>query len=150
MFKKTGFILTILFAVTLIFSGVSCGDEKKDESEITERRTVPKLEMSAEAENLLFEPAEEPETGITESLYDEKVLAYRYINPGISISDILNFERGNQVRISLDQDLTISAEIQRKQEVLDIISITAKVLPPNEGQIVLSVENETIRGSITV
>jgi len=132
----------------LLFSFSCQRDSAGEQNENGAGETLSKLDISGE--DNLFLPADDPESGISESLNDDKVIAYAYVEPNISVDEILNLEEGNVLTISLDRDLKIEAEVQRIQEILELTSVSATVLSPYDGQVALTVEEGHLRGSITL
>lgn len=143
-------LITVLWISALFFSFSCQKDSGSEQDKNGTRDTLKKLDIRSSGEDVLFLPADDPESGISESLKDDKVIAYAYAEPNMPIEEIMNLKKGTKLRISLDQDLMIQAEVQRVQEILEITSVSSKVLSPYDGQVALTVENGHLRGSVTL
>jgi len=137
-----------VFSMTAFLLIFSCGRNSSNDRDTT--GTIPKLEIRSDVDSLLFIPAEDPGRGISESLKDNKVIAYRYVTPNIPIDKIVNLEKDSRFKISLARDLVVTAKVQRIQEILELTSLSATVLSPAEGHVTLTVENKNLRGSVTL
>lgn len=145
----TKLILT-LWILTLFFTFSCQKDSGGEQDKNGTGDALTKLEIQNESEDNLFLAADDPESGISESLNDDKVIAYAYVEMNISADEIVNLEKGTVLTIPLDQNLNIDAEVQRVQEILELTSVSATVLSPYDGQVALTIENGHLRGSITL
>jgi len=136
--------------LALLFSFSCQRDSAGEQDDNSTGETLSKLDIRDSGEENLFLPADDPERGISESLREDRVIAYAYVEPGMSVDEILNLETGAGLTISLDRDLKIEAEVQRIQEILELTSVSATVLSPYDGQVALTVEEGHLRGSITL
>ena len=143
-------LIPLLWILTLVFS-LSCQKDSGSEQDRNDGGdTLTKLDIGNDGEDNLFLPADDPVSGISESLKEDKVIAYAYVEPNISTEEIVNLEKGTVLTISLDRGLKIEAEVQRVQEILELTSVSATVLSPYDGQVALTVENSNLRGSVTL
>ncbi len=133
------------FLILLLMTVISgCGDGKK-----TDANPAKELKIESEGE-YLFLKVDDPASGTAEPLNDEKVIAYSYVNTGIPLEKILQLQEGDTLSLSLDENLVIEAKIQRVQNILEIHSISAKVEGEEDGQLVLTVEDKKMRGSVSL
>jgi len=126
-----------------VISFYGCGDTKNESD------SIKKLQIETEGE-YLFLQTDDPLSGTAEPLKDDKVIAYSYVKPGITLEQLLQLQNGDSLSLSLDENLTVDARVQRVQEILEIYSITALIAGEGSGQLVLTVEDNKIRGSVTL
>lgn len=115
-----------------------------------EQAMLPRL-MMEQADSVFFTPVGHLTDGYQspEHLNQNAALAFIFVEPADSWSSIRNYSTGDTLDFSLDDDLTISARINRNQAMGERIrNLTATILAPYEGFITLSVNEETMTGNI--
>lgn len=131
---------------------VSCSGEAEvdDVEAVLDTTEVPRLMMQPGAEFLLNPIGHLTEDYRTpEHLGRESAMSFIFVQPTDSISVMREYEQGRVVRLSLDEDLEISARINRNQAMGERIrNLTASILDPYEGVITLALEESRMTGNI--
>lgn len=147
--KQIYFSLFIIFGLILM---VSCnGEPEAGDVEVMQDTTeVPRLMMQPGNEFLLTPIGHLTEEYRTpEHLDRESVRSFIFVQSTDSISVMREYEQGRIVQLSLDEDLEISARINRNQAMGERIrNLTASILDPYEGVITLALEEDRMTGNI--
>lgn len=142
-----------LFSLISGFLFWSCGNDRENPSMQTdgdEQTTVPRLMMEP-ADSVFFIPVGHLTDGYQppEHLDQNAALSFIFVEPVDSWSSIRNYSAGSILHFSLDEDLTISARINRNQAIGERIrNLTTTILAPYDGVVTLSVNEETMTGNI--
>lgn len=144
--KKLAFLL-------LSASVLSCAGETEREiadSPGGDNPEIPRLMIQSGTDYLLRPVGELTENHKSpEHVDDESVIKFTFVEPAKNFEEIKSFDSGQIIYFSLDEDLSISAELNRNQAIgTDIRSLTASILDPYNGVITLSVHNTHISGNI--
>ncbi|CAN5485919.1 hypothetical protein BH23BAC3_BH23BAC3_05860 [soil metagenome] len=143
----------ILISCCLILSGVSCNGD----SEVETTDTIP--EVMPEVPRLMMQPGNEflltPVGHLTEEyrtpehLDREAVRSFIFVQSTDSISVMREYQQGKLFRLSLDEDLQITAQINRNQAMGERIrNLSASILDPYEGVVTLALEEARMTGNI--
>lgn len=148
--KQHPVMLIFLFLSALV---LSCGGETEQEvtgSPGDDNPEVPHLMIQSGTDYLLRPVGELTEDHkYPEHVDDESVMKFTFVEPAISYEEIKSFDSGQIIHFSLDEDLSISAELNRNQAIgTDIRSLTASILDPYNGVITLSVHTNRLSGNI--
>jgi len=147
--KHAYYCLSIIFVLMFI---ASCnGREEAEEVEaVHDTPEVPRLMMQPGDEYLLTPIGHLTEDFTTpEHLGRESAKSFIFVQSTDSISVMREYERGRVVKLSLDEDLEISARINRNQAMGERIrNLTATILDPYEGVITLALEEDRMTGNI--
>lgn len=132
---------------------IGCGNDRKNASIQTdgdEQTMLPRLMMQP-ADSVFFTPVGHLTDGYQspEHLDHNAALSFIFVEPADSLSSIRGYSTGSILHFSLDDDLTISARINRNQAIGERIrNLTATILDPYDGVVTLSVNEETMTGNI--
>ena len=102
-------------------------------------------------DSLLFSEAGSVDSDLSlpADMSDSLVVAFTFVEPTESLNNITSYTGGERVHLSLDKNLTVTARIDRNQPVGDTIrTLTGTILEPHKGNIMLTVNQEMLRGSI--
>ncbi len=148
-------LLAIVLIIGFVLLAFSCGEESgsgEAVSEITaeDLSEIPRLNIQP-GENYLLTPVghltEEYET--PDHIDKEALRSFIFVQPGDSLNAVRQFESGRIVEFSLDQDLTITARINRNQAMGQRIrNLTASILEPHAGVVTLSIDQDRMTGNI--
>lgn len=79
----------------------------------------------------------------------DPIIAYSYVEPSQALSTIKSFQPGTLIHLSLDENLIVTARINRNQAIGDeITTLTGPLLNPHSGNIILSIDQQKVSGSI--
>lgn len=149
-------VLTIVILVTLLFGG--CGnssDQPSSQLDETEITGPAQLKIQAGDSLLLAPPSDSLNADLQRpadtDMSDSTVVAYSFVEPSVSPGSIKSFAPGTMIYISLDENLTISARVNRNRLIGDTIrSLTGSIQEPHTGNIMLTVDQDTLSGTIDV
>ncbi|REL24162.1 hypothetical protein DYD21_19475 [Rhodohalobacter sp. SW132] len=150
-------ILQLLLVLLISLSVFSCSDEPQRsevESQEFEQNHVikdlPRLMMQSGTEFLFIPVGHLTEEFRTPEHIDrDAVRSFIFVQPNDSLDQIRQYESGRVVELSLDEDLRISARINRNQAMGQRIrNLSATIQEPYEGVITLSVDSTRITGNI--
>jgi len=136
---------------------VSCSEEPESVTAETQQfeqgemvSELPRLMMQHRTENLLTPVGHLTDEFKTPDHVDpDAVRAFIFVQPNDSLDQIRQYERGRIVEFSLDEDLIISAKINRNQAMGQRIrNLTATIQEPYNGVITLSVDGNSMTGNI--
>lgn len=142
-----------LLCVIAGFLFLGCGNDRENPSlqaDGDEQSMLPRLMMQP-ADSLFFTPVGHLTDGYQspEHLDRYAALSFIFIEPTDSWSIIRNYSTGSILHFSLDDDLTISARINRNQAIGERIrNLTATILDPYDGVVTLSVNEDKMTGNI--
>lgn len=144
--------LTLFYLISgfLFWSCASDRENPSMQTEGDEQTMVPRLMMKP-ADSLFFTPVGHLTDGYQspEHLDHNAALSFIFVEPADSWSSIRNYSTGATLDFSLDDDLTISARINRNQAIGERIrNLTATILEPHDGVVTLSVNEDTMTGNI--
>jgi hypothetical protein len=143
----------LAIAVTFL-AGVGCSNDRESAARDDEQEVTGPAHLPIQAgDSLLFSPVASPdrELSLPGDISDSLVVAFSFIEPAVSLSDISSYSGGELVHLSLDENLTITARIDRNQPVGDTIrTITGTILEPHTGNIMLTVNRDMLSGTIDV
>jgi hypothetical protein len=147
----TAFFTTCVFIACFLIGGCgNGGDQPPIETEKDEISGLPQL-MIQSGDSLLFNQTRPAENmlQLPDTLDEASVLAYSSIAPSQSLSTIRAYQPGTILHFSLDENLMISARVNRNQSVGEQIkTLTGPLLDPYTGNIMLSVDSTSIYGTI--
>ncbi|MDZ7757211.1 hypothetical protein [Rhodohalobacter sp.] len=149
--------LSIISAAILIsgFLIVGCSDgtdqpSNQTETDEMEVSGLPEL-MVQTSDSLLFTRA-----NVSDDIFTLKdthntapFIAFTYIEPSPPINSIRSYEPGTEVHISLDENLIVTARINRNQAVGESIrTLTGPLINFHIGHLTLGVDENSITGTI--
>jgi hypothetical protein len=147
------FFTACVFITCFLIGGCGNGGDQPSmdtETENDEISGLPQL-MIQSGDSLLFnqiQPAEDM-LQLPDTLDKASILAYSFIAPSQSLSTIRAYQPGTILHFSLDENLLISARVNRNQSVGEQIrTLTGPLLDPYTGNIMLSVDSNSIYGTI--
>jgi hypothetical protein len=149
-----GFIISIaLIAASLILGGCSNGSD--DPSDISETNTfqAPSELNIQSADSLLFTGIQAADRSIQwpADMSDSLVIGYSFVEPMNEPSAIGSFTPGTLIHLSLDDNLIITARVNRNQAVGDNTqSITGNLQSPHTGDITLTVNQNRVTGTVNL
>ena len=140
------FFTACVFITCFLIGGCGNGGDQPSmdtETENDEISGLPQL-MIQSGDSLLFnqiQPAEDM-LQLPDTLDKASILAYSFIAPSQSLSTIRAYQPGTILHFSLDENLLISARVNRNQSVGEQIrTLTGTLLDPYTGNIMLSVDS---------
>ena len=148
------FIISIaLIAASLILVG--CSNGSGDSSDISETNTfqAPSELKIRSADSLLFTGIQASDRSIQwpADMSDSLVIGYSFVEPMNEPSAIGSFTPGTLIHLSLDDNLTITARVNRNQAVGENTqSITGNLQPPHTGDITLIVNQNRVNGTVNL
>ncbi|NBC26999.1 MAG: hypothetical protein GVY08_09065 [Bacteroidetes bacterium] len=149
--KKTIRLVFALSITVLLYSCSESQEENVDQDPDSSVRT-PTLAMQTGVDNLLMPvPNQTSDSAAAEpaGMDREAVLSYVYVEPSDSLGALRQYRKGEVITLSLDQDLSISARINRNQALGEHIrNLTASILDPHEGAVTLSIDRKSMTGTI--
>lgn len=84
-----------------------------------------------------------------EHLDRETVRSFIFVQSTDSISVMRDYQQGRLFRLSLDEDLQITAQINRNQAMGERIrNLSASIMDPYEGVVTLAIEEDRMTGNI--
>ena len=151
-------ILAVFILFTLLTGSCGNGSDQTssqldgDETEIT---GPGQLKIQAGDSLLLAPPNDSLNADLQlpadTDMSDSTVVAYSFVEPSVSPGSIKSFAPGTMIYISLDENLTISARVNRNRLIGDTIrSLTGSIQEPHTGNIMLTVDQDTLSGTIDV
>lgn len=146
-------VLTIIALFILLVGG--CGNSSEQTSsqlDETEMTSPAQLKIQA-GDSLLFSStaARNGALHLPADMSDSLVVAYSFVEPSESLGSIKSLAPGTMIHFSLDENLTITARINRNQVVGDTVqSLTGSIQEPYTGNITLSVNQGMLSGTIDV
>ena len=150
--KKLLIIALISGFVLLAFS---CGEETGNGEAVGEIAAedlseIPRLNMQP-GNNFLLTPVghltDDYET--PDHIDKEALRSFIFVQPGDSLNAVRQFESGRIVEFSLDENLAISARINRNQAMGQRTrNLTASILEPYAGVVTLSIDQDRMTGNI--
>lgn len=148
-------LLQTVLICGFVFLAFSCGDEtdrRVADSEVAadDLSEIPRLNMQPGNGFLLTPVGHLTEDYETPDHIDKEALrSFIFVQPGDSLNAVRQFDRGHIVEFSLDEDLTISARINRNQAMGQRIrNLTASILEPYGGVVTLSIDQDRMTGNI--
>jgi hypothetical protein len=147
---KQAFV-TFFIVIGCMLMGSCNGEPETGEVEMMQDTTeVPRLMMQPGNEFLLIPIGHLTEDYSTPEHLDRKAaLSFIFVQSSDSISVMRDYEQGRILQLSLDEDLEISARINRNQAMGERIrNLTASILDPHEGVITLALEEDRMTGNI--
>lgn len=147
------YLIRLNLFLLFMFCAVSCNGDSDMESadNVPEQLSdVPRLMMQP-GDDFLLTPVGHLTEGYRtpEHLDRESVISFIFVQPSDSIQVMRRYEQGRIVELSLDENLSLSARINRNQAMGEIIrNISASILAPYDGVITLSLEEDRMTGNI--
>lgn len=144
--------LVFALSITVLLYSCSEGQEENIDQDPDSSSRTPTLAMQTGVDNLLMPvPNQTSDSAAAEpaGMDGEAVLSYVYVEPSDSLAALRQYREGEVITLSLDQDLSISARINRNQAVGEHIrNLTASILDPHEGAVTLSIDRKSMTGNI--
>ncbi len=146
-------LFILLISCCFVFSAVSCNGDSEVETADTTSREVPEIPrlMMQHGNEFLLTPVGHitEEYNTPEHLDRETVRSFIFVQPTDSISVMREYQQGRLFRISLDEDLQITAQINRNQAMGERIrNLSASIMDPYEGVVTLALEEDRMTGNI--
>ena len=148
------FIISIaLLAASLMLGG--CSNGSGDSSNISETNSfVSPSELNIQSsDSLLFTGIQAADRSIQwpADMSDSLVIGYSFVEPVNEPGVIGSFTPGTLIHLSLDENLTVSALVNRNQAVSDNTqSITGSVQSPHTGDITLTVNQNRVTDTVNL
>jgi len=140
------------FAILALIYSCSEGQDENVEPDPGSTPGIPELAMQPGDDHLLTpvpNPASDSAATEPGGMDREAVLSYVYVAPSDSLRALRQYREGEVITLSLDQDLSIAARINRNQAFGEQIrNLTATILDPHEGVVTLSIDRESMTGNI--
>ena len=150
---KHALIVSLYLATAAAFF-LTGGCSNNGESAANEEEKTGPAHLQVQAgDSLLFSEAGSVDSDLSlpADMSDSLVVAFTFVEPAESLNNITSYTGGERVHLSLDKNLTVTARIDRNQPVGDNIrTITGTILEPHKGNIMLTVNQEMLSGSIDV
>jgi len=150
---KHALIVSFYLATAAAFF-LTGGCSNNGESAANEKESTGPAHLQVQAgDSLLFSEAGSVDSDLSlpADMSDSLVVAFTFVEPTESLNNITSYTGGERVHLSLDKNLTVTARIDRNQPVGDNIrTITGTILEPHKGNIMLTVNQEMLSGSIDV
>ncbi|WP_340106929.1 hypothetical protein [Rhodohalobacter sp. 8-1] len=153
--KPDYFSYTVIWIFAASLLAGACSNTKEQppaQAEADELTNLPQL-MVQSGDSLLFiqaapsDPDGKP--ALPATLENVPIIAYSYIEPARPLNTIKSYEPGTLIHFSLDENLAITARINRNQPIGDTIrTLTGPILDPYTGNVILSIGEEAVTGSI--
>ena len=148
---KHALIVSLYLATAAAFF-LTGGCSNNGESAANEKESTGPAHLQVQAgDSLLFSEAGSVDSvlSLPADMSDSLVVAFTFVEPAESLNNITSYTGGERVHLSLDENLTVTARIDRNQPVGDNIrTITGTILEPHKGNIMLTVNREMLSGSI--
>jgi len=150
----------LLIMISLMLLTISCnGNTEAEEVDAYEVEDVDTAQHDSEIPRLMMQPGNEflltpighltDEFSTPEHLDREAARSFIFVQTTDSINVMREYEEGRVLKLSLDEDLEISARINRNQAMGERIrNLTASILDPYEGVITLALEEDRMTGNI--
>ena len=149
-----GFIISIaLFAASLILGG--CSNGSGDLSDISEKNTFqsPSELRIDSADSLLFTAVQATDRSIQwpADMSDSLVVGYSFVELASEPNEVSSFTPGTLIHLSLDENLTVTARVNRNQAVGDNTrSVTGSLQSPHTGDITFAVNQNHVTGTVNL
>lgn len=153
--KPKNFLFSVIWILSACLLIGGCGNAREQpstQSAPDNLTGLPQL-MIEPGDSLLFTQAKPSDENLTPpaTLDNAPITAYSFIEPARPLDSIKTYRQGKLIHLSLDENLTVKARINRNQPIGDTIRIlTGPLLDPYTGNIILSVDEEAVTGSIDV
>ncbi|NBC27513.1 MAG: hypothetical protein GVY08_11675 [Bacteroidetes bacterium] len=149
---KKSIRLVFALSITVLLYSCSEGQEENVDQDPGSSSITPTLAMQTGVDNLLMPvPNQTSDSAAAEpaGMDRQAVLSYVYVEPSDSLGALRQYREGEVITLSLDQDLSISARINRNQALGEHIrNLTASILDPHEGAVTLSIDRKSMTGNI--
>lgn len=151
--KPKNFIVSVVWILSISLSIGGCGSgQEQPSAQATQEglTSLPYLRIQP-GDSLFFIKAGPGNDNLSspESADDTPIKAFSFIEPGQPLDSIKTYRQGKLIHLSLDENLTITARINRNQPIGDTIrTLTGPILDPYTGSVILSIGEEAVTGSV--